>query len=147
MVESTLPIDPFTPPMATPRSRHQVENFSVQALPSDEAFVMTFANERREEVQVELPTWLLPQLMRVLPQVEALLREKGAPGLMAYRVLAWQVAQVRGGEGVTACFRDERQVEAGFHLQLEDARMLHQQLGDAIRSASAEASNGRSDLN
>lgn len=108
---------------------------------------MAFADGSQKEVHVELPTWLLPQLMRVLPQLDALLREHEAPGLVAYGVAAWQVQTLGGARGLTACFRDERQIESGFHLQLDDARTLHRELGEAIERAADEAPLNSASLN
>jgi len=118
--------------------RHQVELCSLRLADNGQGFVMDFADDGNEAVRLECPTWMLYQLMRVLPQIDAALHQRnGAPStaLIAYPLLGWTVERSGLGDGVAMCLRNDRHVEAGFHLDLADAQAFHRELGAAIERA------------
>lgn len=122
----------------------QVDARALHPAPGGGGFVMELRTEG-DHLQLQLPGWLLHPLMRVLPRIDAALQADragpaGALGaLVAYPVLGWhlQVAEAPGAAapGVAVQLRDERHVDAAFHLALDTASALHQALGEAIAQA------------
>jgi len=124
---------------------HQVEQFAIQVLPGGDGFVLDLANARHEAVRLEFPSWMLHQLMRVFPRVDAALHEKQqmvSSALIAYSVMAWSIERSGVDDGVALCLRNDRLVESGYHFALEDARVFHRELGEAIARATTQSTHG-----
>jgi hypothetical protein len=129
--------------MVPPPIRLRIDSCSLQLAEHADAFVMEVAEGGGETVRLEFPSWLLPQLMRVLPRIDAAVRRgdaaaAGAP--IAYPLDEWRVASAGPGLGVTIRLRDERHVDAAFHLGVDEALALHRELGEAIAGARFRAS-------
>lgn len=126
--------------------RHQVEQFSIQAMPTGEGFVMDLANGRNEAVRLEFPSWMVHQLMRVFPQLDAALHQQQpmlSSALIAYPVIQWTIERSGLDQGVALSLHNDRGVEIGFHFGFDDARAFHRELGEAIaRAAAAQAAHG-----
>ncbi len=115
--------------------RHQVEMCSMQLSESGGGFVMDLANSARESIRLEFPDWILHQLMRVLPRIDAALQQADATAagsLVAYPLAEWRVVSAGPGQGVALHMRNDRQVDAAYHVPLESALSLHRELGEAI---------------
>ncbi len=115
--------------------RHQVEMCSMQLSECGSGFVMDLANSARESIRLEFPDWILHQLMRMLPRIDAALQrpESGGPGsLIAYPLAEWNVVSAGPGQGVALHLRNDHQVDAAFHLSPEAALRLHRELGAAL---------------
>lgn len=121
--------------MPPPTIHQQVQTCSLQLSEHGDGFVMDLVNSSQETVRLEFPAWVLHQLMRTLPRIDAALQH-GAPGgrggLLAYPLEDWNVESAGGGLGVALHLRNDRQVDAAFHLPLEAAIALHRELGEAI---------------
>jgi hypothetical protein len=129
--------------MVPPPIRLRIDSCSLQLAEHADAFVMEVAEGGGETVRLEFPSWLLPQLMRVLPRIDAAIRRgdsgpAGAP--IAYPLDEWRVASAGPGLGVTIQLRDDRQVDTAFHLGVDEALALHCELGDAIVGARSQGS-------
>lgn len=122
----------------------QVEMCSMQVSERGDGFVMDLANERRDAIRLEFPDWILHQLMRALPRIDAALQGAGAGSdtLIAYPLLQWSVESAGAGQGVALHLRNDRHVDAAFQLELEKAVALHRQLGEAIAGAARRSAAG-----
>jgi len=119
-------------------TRHQVELCSMQVLPDSDGFVMDLANADNQAVRLEFPGWMLPQLMRALPQLDAVLNRVDGAGpnaLVAHPVDGWSIASPGPGQGLALCLRDARHVETALHFSLDEARSFQHELGEAIARA------------
>lgn len=113
--------------------KHEVEDFVIQARADGNGFVMDLANEKQEAIRLEFPSWMLHQLMRVLPKLDAALHQPSDEAtLLAYPVSAWRIEREDLGPGVIMRMRDNREVESALHFALADAQAFHRQLGEAI---------------
>ncbi|MFT3819921.1 MAG: hypothetical protein QM750_20290 [Rubrivivax sp.] len=123
---------------ATP-TRHQVEMCSMRLSERGDGFVMDLANRAQEAIRLEFPDWILHQLMRALPHIDAALAHGDSSGaLIAYPLARWSVASAGTRQpGVALHLRDDRHVDAAFHLQPEQALALHRALGQAIAEAAS----------
>ncbi|MFT3956384.1 MAG: hypothetical protein QM722_18980 [Piscinibacter sp.] len=117
---------------------HEVCACTLRVSDLRDGFVMEVNSTAREAIRLEFPEWVLHQLMRTLPRIDAALRCDG-PGLPAYPLLAWAVDPDDAGQGVALQLRNIRLVDAAFHLELDTAQALHRELGRIIDSASADA--------
>jgi hypothetical protein len=120
-------------------TRHQVEMCSMRLSERGDGFVMDLANRAQEAIRLEFPDWILHQLMRALPHLDAALANGGSGALIAYPLARWSVASAVGGDqpGVALHLRNDRAVDAAFHLELAQAQALHRALGQAIAEAIA----------
>lgn len=118
----------------TPNSfRVEVCSFGLSA--DGQAVAMTLSGGAQEPVRLEFPEWIVHQLMRVLPHLDAAIQQRHtgqARSLVAYPVAAWNVEPVGAGMGVAMHLRTDREVDAAYHLSPQDAAALHQALGEAI---------------
>ena len=133
--------------MPPPTIHQQVQTCSIQLSERGDGFVMDLVNSSQEVVRLEFPAWVLHQLMRTLPRIDAAMQQGalGARGgLLAYPLEEWNVESAGGGLGVALHLRNDRQVDAAFHLPLEAAVALHRELGEAIVRASRPTSPGGS---
>lgn len=119
-------------PGAAPR--HEVEEFMIQALPDGHGFIMDLANARQEAIRLEFPGWMLHQLMRVLPKLDAALQQPSSTDapLLAYPVAAWRIEHQGFESGLVIRLRDSRAVESALHFEPVDAQTFHRELGEAI---------------
>lgn len=124
-------------------TRHQVEMCSMRLSERGDGFVMDLANRAQEAIRLEFPDWILHQLMRALPQLDAALAHGNSGALVAYPLARWSLAPAAGAEGGVALhLRNDRAVDAAFHLPLAQAQTLHRALGQAIAEAArAEATS------
>src|SRR5262245_17762863 len=117
---------------------HQVEMCSMGVI--DDGFVMDLANSRHEAVRIEFPAWVIHQLMRVLPHLDAAIQQKGSDAsasLIAYPVVDWNVERAGFDQGIALWLRNDRQVDTACSLSLEAATALYHELGDAIAGSAA----------
>jgi hypothetical protein len=87
----------------TPMHREKVELSSVELLPDGEGFVLGLVAANRVVHRMELPSWTVHQLMRLLPRLDASLlqaQEQVAGGLIAYPVVQWCVQPTGEGQEV-----------------------------------------------
>lgn len=101
-------------------------------------FVMELANSDRQAVRLEFPDWILCQLMRALPRIDAALKQRhgaASSDLLAYPVRRWNVEGVGPGMGIALYLCDDRDVDAAFHLSLQAAAELHRELGAVVARA------------
>jgi len=117
-------------------TRHQVEMCSMRLSERGDGFVMDLANRAQEAIRLEFPDWILHQLMRALPHLDAALANGGSGALIAYPLARWSVAGAGEAQpGVALHLRNDRAVDATFHLELAQAQALHRALGQAIAEA------------
>lgn len=100
-----------------------------------DGFVMDLANRSREAIRLEFPDWILHQLMRALPHIDAALANGNDGTLVAYPLARWSVAGAGAQGGVALHLRNDRHVDAAFHLDPGQALALHRALGQAIAEA------------
>lgn len=123
--------------MSSPTSRHQVEECAIQLLDDGQGFALDLIDGEGHAVRVACPTWMLHQLMRMLPRVDAALHPTHclpAAALVGYPVQAW-LFEPAPGSGLALSLRTTQQVEAGFCFSLADARRFQHALGEAIAAA------------
>lgn len=119
--------------MAESLPRHEVEDFVIRALPGGHGFAMDLANAKQESVRLEFPSWMLHQLMRVLPKLDAAMQQPSADAvLLAYQIAAWRIEHQGYGGGLVMRLRDSRDIESALHFALSDAQDFHRELGEAI---------------
>jgi len=136
--------------MEEPSRLCRVERFSLQVLPDGRGFVIELVDNNNATSRIEFPPWALHQLMRVMPHVDAALREgDGAPidaaDLLAYPVIEWTIGRSGPTDGVALRLRNDRRIDAGFYFAREDAVAFHHELGEAInrlRAGSRRVSGG-----
>ena len=122
--------------------RHQVETCSMRISERGDGFVMDRANRAHEAIRLEFPDWIVHQLMRALPRIDAALQQRhGLAGgdLVAYPLLRWNVEHAGPGLGVVLHLCDDRQVDAAFHLEARTALALQRAIDEAISAAPAES--------
>jgi len=121
-----------------PPTRHRVELCSMRVLPDSDGFVMDLANADNQALRLEFPSWMLAQLMRALPQLDAALNRVAGAGpnaLIAHPVDGWTIASPGPGQGLALCLRDVRHVETALHFSLDEARSFQHELAEAITDA------------
>lgn len=123
---------------------HRVEVCSMQILDGGVGFAMDLAGADREAMRLEFPLWMLHQLMRALPYVDAALQQGEndiARSLVAYPVAQWSV-EPAGFDGLAMCLRNDRNVEAGYYLSMDDALQFHRDLSSALERSGIVAAAG-----
>lgn len=121
--------------MSGAATHHRVEMCSIGLSSEGDGFIMELVNGKREAVRLEFPDWIVHQLMRALPHLDAAIQQRHtgqASSLVADPVAAWNVEPVGAGMGVAMHLRTDREVDAAYHLSPQDAAALHQALGEAI---------------
>ena len=122
--------------------RYDVGSCTLQVFEQGDGFVMDLTNEDQGQLRLAFPSWLINQLLRALPRIDAALQQKrgtGMASLIAYPVDEWNVEPVGSGLGVALWVRDARHVDSAFHLTSDDVVALHRELGEAISAAKALA--------
>jgi hypothetical protein len=113
----------------------KVELSSVEVLPGGEGFVLGLVAANQEVHRIELPSWAVHQLMRLLPRLDAsVLQAQGysTGDLIAYPVVEWCVLPAGAEREVALSLKSNRQVESAYLISLEEARAFHAALGEAI---------------
>lgn len=108
---------------------HQVEACMVRLSAERPGFIMDLADPEGQTLSVEFPSWIVHQLMRILPRVDAALQAPADASLAtvpAYPVTAWHVSSDAEAQSVALHVSDEREVEGGFRFNLEQAHALQQ---------------------
>src|SRR5262245_19053443 len=126
--------------MPNPPAKPQVETCSMQVTPGGDTFVMDLTTSRHEALRVEFPGWVVHQLMRVLPHLDAAIQQKGdvaLASLIAYPVVDWNVERAGLGQGIALWLRNDRHADTACYLSLETAAALYHELGDAIARSAA----------
>src|SRR5262245_7440557 len=105
-----------------PRSQvHEVEACAMRALPRGQGFVMDVIDSGQRTVRLQLPVWVLHQLMRTLPGLDAAIHQQvddASHALIAYGVLQWSVEPSGIERGLAVSLRNERAVDAAYHFGL-----------------------------
>jgi len=112
-----------------------VELSSVDVLPHGRSFVLGLADANGEVHRMELPSWALHQLMRMLPRLDAALlqaRREITSDLIAYPVEQWGVERVATDQSVALSVRTDRGIESAYLFAPEDARALHATLSETL---------------
>jgi hypothetical protein len=121
-----------------------IETFSTKVADAHDALVMELTSGQNETVRVELPAWVVQQLMRALPHADAAIQQRGqgaTASLIAYPILEWNVTNTGAGQ-LALWLRNDRKVDAAGSFSIESAVALHRELGDAIACAQAEPAAG-----
>lgn len=116
----------------------RVELGSVEMLPDGEGFVLGLVDSKQEVRRMELPSWTVHQLMRVLPRLDAALQQarNGVPSeLVAYPIVRWAVECTGSDHSVALSVQTDRHVESAFLLAPADARAIHSALGSVLPPA------------
>jgi len=120
--------------VATESKRQRVEMCTIHLSERIDGFVMDLTNEDGEAASLAFPAWVVHQLQRLLPYIDAaILQGSSQPGmLVAHAVTDWNVEPSGPGLGVAIHLRSNRQVDAAYLLSPDDATILHHALGEAI---------------
>src|SRR5262249_29184329 len=133
---------PTTSTMNATTSTHQVEECFIEPLASGDGFVMTLSDPERNAISLSFPDWMLHQLMRILPRLDAALAWiEGPQGLVAYPLAEWSLSGQSPRQGVSLYFRNQRDVESQLELTLDQAIDLYRALGSAIAAGDISAHN------
>ena len=119
---------------------HRVDLGAVRVLPGGEGFVLEFVAAGEQVHRMELPAWALPQLMRMLPKLDAALlqaRGEASAGLVAHPAVQWSVDRIEGGDSVAISVRDDRRIDSAHLFAGDDARAVHAALGQALAGRAA----------
>lgn len=102
---------------------------------------MELANGAHEVIRLEFPGWIIHQLQRILPHLDAMTQgaSKTHGELVAYPLQDWNLQAVASQGAITVHLRDGRQVDAAFHIDLAQAGALQEALGHAIKQAAVAA--------
>src|SRR5262245_55058052 len=116
----------------------EVESCSMRALAGGGGFAMDVVDGNRQTVRLQLPAWVMHQLMRALPGLDAAIHQRvdaASHALIGYGVRQWSVEPSGVEQGLALSLRNERAVDAAYHFGLDDAREFYRELGDAIARA------------
>ena len=120
----------------------RVELGSVELAPNGETFVLGLVGANQQTLRMEMPSWTVHQLMRVLPRLDAVLCRSALDDdadLVAHRALQWSV-QTAGADGTVAlCVQSDQRVESAFSFAQQDAVALHAALGEALSARSVRS--------
>ena len=126
----------------SPTETLSVELSSVEIQPNGGSFVLSLVDANSGLHRMELPSWALHQLMRMLPRLDAALlqaQREVTSDLIAYPVTQWDLERVATDQSVALSVLTDRGAESAFLFGPEDALALHTTLGETL----AEAFRGR----
>ncbi|HTT12432.1 MAG TPA: hypothetical protein VMG60_16235 [Burkholderiaceae bacterium] len=111
-----------------------VELSRVDVLPGEQAFVLQVTHPVQGVQRLRFPRWALYQLMRLLPQVDAVMMNAGAPGAVAYPVKAWSFGRL-AQDGIVVTLRTDTLVDSSFAFDYQAAAAFHFGLGELLDRA------------
>lgn len=119
---------------AEPPKRQRVEMCTIHLAEGTDGFVMDLTNDDGEAASLAFPAWVVHQLQRLLPYIDAaILQGSSQPNmLVAHAVTDWNVEPSGPGLGVAIHLRTNRQIDAAYLLSPDDATILHHALGEAL---------------
>ena len=122
--------------MSNPATR-RVELASIELSADGASLVLELVTANQQSHRMELPSWTVYQLMRILPRIDAALvqsRSEPTTDLVAHSVLQWSVQHTGADDAVAMSMQNDQRVESAFLFETDEARALHAALGKAIEA-------------
>lgn len=108
---------------------------SIEIEPGGESFVLGLVGEHQEVLRMQMPSWAVHQLMRMLPRLDATLfhaRDSITSDLIAHEVVEWSVEKTGVDHRVAVCVKTNQLVESAYLLSHDDAVAVHAALGESL---------------
>jgi hypothetical protein len=121
--------------MADIAHRYEVAACTLEVQAQGTGFVMDLSDPEQTHLRLAFPAWLVNQLLRALPHIDAALQQRdglATASLVAHPVQDWGLEPLGEDQGHALWLRDNRHVEAAFHLAPDDLARLHGQIGEAL---------------